>query len=334
MQPENNQKLQLIPIKHPLIKPEQQQIDEKHNRTSTTTTNGGSPDINKNNGKNKKSVEKQNKQKDKVKVTGKASNLKKQTSTNKENGTNENDKLTKQLSNVKFSFDDAENVKDESPSSAAEEEKKLIENVNNNNEVLEMVLDAQTQIDENIPLVVVELEDAVEKANENGNYDELPLINIETVREQNRIQDIENQNNINQKSIGFSRSSESIPFIDEDGQPKVSPVRLNNFHDSKYITMTAKNVGSNITSTPKTDKILDPESPKPDRFDKSVQLLYQENNNEMTFVIRHDFKSVADIKEGRLCQICHFPLKRKTTVRCSGCDFLCHDFCAEVVSRI
>lgn len=121
-----------------------------------------------------------------------------------------------------------------------------------------------------------------------GNYDELPLIKIEEVEE-------------------FDRK------LREQSIPKYS-----NFHDEKFITLTAKNVGS---------KIHDPESQKPIRFDKSVQLLYQRTPTP----VNHNFGKLDQL-DGKMCQICHHMIRKKTAVTCGACGLVCHEDCADSVS--
>lgn len=146
------------------------------------------------------------------------------------------------------------------------------------------------KIDENIK-IDENLNENNNRTVNSGNYDELPLIKIEEVED-------------------FDKKLREQPI------PKYS-----NFHDEKFITLTAKNVGS---------KIHDPESQKPVRFDKSVQLLYQRNFIPPTPVNHHFGK--LDQLDGKMCQICHHIIRKKTAVTCGACGLVCHENCADSVS--
>ncbi|XP_055709719.1 uncharacterized protein LOC129805674 isoform X20 [Phlebotomus papatasi] len=137
---------------------------------------------------------------------------------------------------------------------------------------------------------------------ENGNYDELPLIQLEDLQPRGVQQ--------------FPRSTESFPFVDEEQQPSKSE-RRTNFHDERFITLQARNVGT------LGQKIPHPVAPKEEKFDKSAQLLYQPDK-----VVIHQFVRV-EILQGTLCQVCHSVLKAKTSIRCVSCNLICHEYCSD-----
>ncbi|XP_055683294.1 uncharacterized protein LOC129790094 isoform X8 [Lutzomyia longipalpis] len=136
---------------------------------------------------------------------------------------------------------------------------------------------------------------------ENGNYDELPLIQLEDLQPRG-VQEI-------------PRSAESFPFVDE-GQ--LSDGKRTNFHDERFITLHPQNVGT------LGQKIPRPGVPVEEKFDKSVQLLYQQ---EQQLPI-HRFVRV-EILQGTLCQVCHSVLKAKTSIRCVSCHLTCHEYCSD-----
>lgn len=72
----------------------------------------------------------------------------------------------------------------------------------------------------------------------------------------------------------------------------------------------------------------------PEKFDKSVQILYQKyearslthrNNRTHRQAIVHRF--AAETGLGKVCQVCHTTLKPHTSLKCLQCDFKCHIYC-------
>lgn len=161
-----------------------------------------------------------------------------------------------------------------------ENDGKLNENLLNNNKI--ELIEEIKKIDEN-------LNENNNRTVNSGNYDELPLIKIEEIVDRCKL------------------TEQPIP-------------KYSNFHDEKFITLTAKNVGT---------KIHDPESQKPDRFDKSVQLLYQ--RGIMPTPVNHKFGKLIQL-DGKMCQICHHIIRKNTAVTCGACGLVCHENCADSVS--
>lgn len=75
-------------------------------------------------------------------------------------------------------------------------------------------------------------------------------------------------------------------------------------------------------------------SDKEDQF----EILYQKYEQKSTrhpmlgTMIVHKFITVAELSPNKgstwkLCQICHTPLRRNSTIKCVHCDFKCHDHC-------
>ncbi|XP_059617150.1 uncharacterized protein LOC132262014 isoform X6 [Phlebotomus argentipes] len=140
---------------------------------------------------------------------------------------------------------------------------------------------------------------------DNGNYDELPLIQLEDLQPRG-VQ-------------GIPKSADSFPFVDEEQQSSQS--KKANFHDERFITLHPQNVGS------LGQKIPHPAAPEEEeKFDKSAQLLYQQSDDAP--IIIHRFVRV-EILQGTLCQVCHSVLKAKSSIRCVSCNLTCHEYCSD-----
>lgn len=174
-----------------------------------------------------------------------------------------------------------------------------------------------------------------------GTYDELPLIQIEhdlkvfncndgvhrlppslQFLETNLDADIENNNSNTDllKAICFTRSSDSIPFIDESPR-RTTPSA--NFHEARFITIQPQNIGSqSYIYARKIEKTHSIKVPKRDQFDKSAQILYQSLKES----IDHHFERVGSV-DSKLCQVCHEFLLVPETVKCLTCGLVCHHSC-------
>lgn len=317
-QNEDIQKLQLIPLKKPLITSEhlQQKLVQPENNNSTTVVIVDavpeSHDLDAVVRTDDKCVQKKQlnkKQKEKQNNKAKPSNLKKQlpssTTTNPNNV--ENDKISKQLTNVKFTFEvnDTHNEKRKGNDDGVEEEKIGLLVQNETTKTEEKIEEKQDQ-----PL-----------NDKNGNYDELPLIRIEEFGD--------NTDGIPQmpkKSEHFSKSSESIPFIDES--PRHQP--QSNLFETRYITIEPQNIGSqsskntsNNNNIGKIESIHTSAVQKREQFDKSAQILYQ---SQIQLPVAHHFEMVQRL-DVKLCQVCHEFLLEPKSVRCLTCGFVCHESC-------
>lgn len=79
------------------------------------------------------------------------------------------------------------------------------------------------------------------------------------------------------------------------------------------------------------------------RRDQSVHVMYQKFEQRsgrhpvIGTMIVHQFITVAELPLtkgfGKLCQICHSPLRSFSTIKCVHCDFKCHAHCQNRVSR-
>ncbi|KAJ6640125.1 hypothetical protein Bhyg_12874 [Pseudolycoriella hygida] len=317
-QNEDIQKLQLIPLKKPLITSEhlQQKLVQPENNNSTTAVIVDAvPDCHELDAVvriDDKCVQKKQlnkKQKEKQNNKAKPSNLKKQlpsTSTTNPNNV-ENDKISKQLTNVKFTFEvnDSRNGKRK-------------ENGHDDDEKIGLLSEKETT--KKVAEKQVEKREQQLNAN-NGNYDELPLIRIEEFGDVT-----DGTQAIPTKSEHFSKSSESIPFIDESPRHQPQP----NLFETRYITIEPQNVGSqsskntsNNNNVSKIESIHTSVVPKREQFDKSAQILYQ---SQIQLPVAHHFEMVQRL-DVKLCQVCHEFLLEPNSVRCLTCGFVCHERC-------
>lgn len=368
LQTEDTQKLQLIPLKKPLITSEhlQQKLVQPENNNSSTLSQPPPPErkissvtdctriqaINRsNNNNNNDSIatttvvvvatnnnkQLNKKQKEKNNNKQKPLNLKKQQTTttttsstatatkNAELHNIENAKISKHLTNVKFAFEINENHVNKIDNEIlgnnvdAENNQKvgsLDFPLNNDDKTTNVSHKQLTPIQENPPNDIGD--DVTTTGNEDGNYDELPLIRIEEFGE-DLVDNVPN-------SVGdlktiphshFTQSQESIPFIDESPNRK----KPSNYHDARFITINPQNIGSNQLENTERIHLID--VPKRERFDKSAQILYQ---SQMELPIAHHFQ-VVDRLDVKLCQVCHEFMVPPSCVRCLTCGFVCHENC-------
>lgn len=220
------------------------------------------------------------KQKEKQNNKAKPSNLKKQlpSSTTTNSNNEENDKISKQLTNVKFTFE----VNDISN----EKQKQNFGGVEGN--IALSVQKGMTTVAKKIG-----------ENDTNGSYDELPLIRIEEFAD--TMDDMDDSQPIPKKPEHFSKSSESIPFIDES--PRHQP--QSNLFETRYITIEAQNSGSHSSkNTPnnnnfgKIEPIHTSAVQKREQFDKSAQILYQ---SQIQLPVAHHFEMVQRL-DVKLCQ--------------------------------
>lgn len=133
----------------------------------------------------------------------------------------------------------------------------------------------------------------------NGNYDLLPLISADALR---------------------------VPALIDSNHSEISEDRQTMLERDLELTELS---GSRMA--------------KQDQFDKSVQILYQKYEQRSTShpmvgtMIVHQFITVAELSPtkgsyGKLCQICHTPLRSYSTIKCVHCDFKCHAHCQNRVS--
>ncbi|XP_037026523.1 uncharacterized protein LOC119067561 isoform X2 [Bradysia coprophila] len=316
---EDIQKLQLIPLKKPLITSEhlQQKLVQPENNNSTTVVIVDVvPDCHDLDAVvriDDKCVQKKQlnkKQKEKQNNKAKPSNLKKQlpssTTTNPNNV--ENDKISKQLTNVKFTFEvnDTHNEKRKESDGGLEEDKIRPSSVQSETKKREEKIEEK----QDQPL-----------NDKSGNYDELPLIRIEEFAD-----NTDDSQQLPKKSEHFSKSSESIPFIDES--PRHQP--QSNLFETRYITIEPQNIGSQSSKNPsnnnnigKIESIHTSAVQKREQFDKSAQILYQ---SQMQLPVAHHFEMVQRL-DVKLCQVCHEFLLEPKSVRCLTCGFVCHESC-------
>lgn len=158
-----------------------------------------------------------------------------------------------------------------------------------------------------------------------GEYDSLPMINVET-HSNNEIYD-GNGNVIrsNPIAIPFARSSsEHIPYIDESPNVRRAtsvPIETRN----RFITLQQRGIGAQgIIYARKIEKFNFPFNipPKREQFDKSVQILYQSLKES----IDHHFERAAYLNS-KLCQVCHEFLVIPEAVKCLTCGLVCHHSC-------
>lgn len=316
-QNEDIQKLQLIPLKKPLITSEhlQQKLVQPENNNSTAVVIVDAvPDCHDLDAVvriDDKYVQKKQlnkKQKEKQNNKAKPSNLKKQLPSSSTTNPNnvENDKISKQLTNVKFTFEVNDSHND-----------KRKENDGGDEEKIGLLVQKETKkVDEKI-----EKRPEEQSNDNNGNYDELPLIRIEEFGDAT-----DGSQPIPNKSEHFSKSSESIPFIDES--PRHLP--QSNLFDTRYITIEPQNIGSqssnntsNNNNISKIESIHTSVVPKREQFDKSAQILYQ---SQIQLPVAHHFEMVQRL-DVKLCQVCHEFLLEPKSVRCLTCGFVCHESC-------
>lgn len=276
----------------------------------------------------------------------------------------DNEHMSKHLTNVRFAFDEDNNVNAqpepieitaatngnvETIADAAAIQLNNINNNNNNsnvsnndgNEITSAVIEI---IEPSSQCPVASDSDvqphtkSIDVTDNNGTYDELPLLQIEhdlNAFNRNNIQpldlrflntplstDIENGNvDDATRAICFTHSSDSIPFIDESPR-RTAPPSVN-YHETRFITIQPQNIGSqSYIYARKIEKFHTIKVPKRDQFDKSAQILYQSLKES----IDHHFERVGSV-ESKLCQVCHEFLLVPETVKCLTCGLVCHHSC-------
>lgn len=146
----------------------------------------------------------------------------------------------------------------------------------------------------------------------NGNYDQLPLI---------RCYD-DNQNTL------MSRSSESIPFID-DGESHAS--RSPRF-ESRIITLIPKNVAEShcfMAAHPRMQSFLPKYQESPPKPPRAAQLRILPKIDEQKDET-HKFQFYYN-PGYKVCQICHLFLHVCPAIKCFECEFVCHQQCFDKV---
>lgn len=178
----------------------------------------------------------------------------------------------------------------------------------------------------------------------NGDYDSLPLIQVEKSADEvdsdfaieSNNENIDGNGNVvmirtshNVLPISCS-SSDSIPFIDDSPNPRRAtsiPIESHkNLHDSRFITLQPRNIGAqSMIYARKLEKPLPIAFKFPtkrDQFDKSAQILYQSLKES----IDHHFERAAHL-HSKLCQVCHEFLLVPDAVKCLTCGLVCHHTC-------
>lgn len=175
----------------------------------------------------------------------------------------------------------------------------------------------------------------IHKNDENGNYDELPLIQIndEIHRDDTPIT---NEGPVNQETTPLSRSSESIPFIDDEAQPR-SPTR-HVYHDTRIITLTPKNLESHHLQCNPNQQQLQTFIPVPKlRYEPQLQIkavhilpkIEEQGSQELNGLHKFQYYYTPGFK---VCQICHLYLHVCPAIKCFECEFTCHQECFHKVS--
>ncbi|XP_053682904.1 uncharacterized protein LOC128733374 [Sabethes cyaneus] len=274
--------------------------------------NGGSSGTSGSGGSQRDRLQQQLIQKSKLK----SSNLKSTTYTRN----TENDKLTRHLNNVKFAFDEPQ---PQSPAPPARS------NLAQPTELIRLDGEAQQQVD----------------CNGNGNYDVLqpPQVLLHIVERND-------ENNTNRLTVASSvppdlvrSSTESIPYIDDE-QAKIlqnlnsDPNKVQNFHDARIITLTPKNIGSEVTrqrgpQSPELKQLvlakkLDPQQ-RPQQQQQRVRQWTEAVPALATLRFTHSFHILAAGCD-RVCQHCHLVLSLDVALRCAICEFTCHQRCVRL----
>lgn len=171
---------------------------------------------------------------------------------------------------------------------------------------------------------VLQTSNIVKPISEAGLYDKLPAI---------RVQEFSDGEDFVDSAAPLSKSSESIPFIDESPRRRrqASPdvvAAVTNYHDARFITINAQNSASNFSkenrSPVKDTTISSNNEVAAKRLDKSAHVLYQ---SQLELPLAHHFEVVVGGLEVKLCQVCHEFLMVPSTVRCLTCGFVCHEGC-------
>lgn len=314
-QPDETGKHQLLPaVRRPLLgaseKLEQRLLDPNLNELndrSSAEANGdeSSEEFPNGNGLKRDKLQQQLIQKSKLK----SSNLKSTTYTRN----SENDKLTRHLNNVKFAFDEPQptSVGPAAAKPSAATAAKAVQS----EELINLDDEAGAKRGE----------DQVDH-NGNGNYDVLPP---PPPPPEVILQIIENTDtHLRAPAPDVVKSStESIPYIDDE-QTQVlrslnnDPNKVRNFHDARIITLTPKNVGSQV------EKVRGPSSPE---LQQLVRAKVHTNEPDVTKIrFTHSFHILASGCCDRVCQHCHLVLSLDVALRCVVCEFTCHQRCVQL----
>lgn len=257
-------------------------------------------------------------------ITSKKTKVKNKQETGGKSSEN-SEKLEKQFTHVQFSFDDYSGLD-------LSEQKSYHDEIRDT-EILEPKLEI-SPIPPQKPARGEIIQ--IHKNDENGNYDELPLIQIND--ESNRIvtPSLEKESIPNQTPL--SRSNESIPFIDDEAQSR-SPQRSQPpYQDTRIITLIPKNLESHHlhcnpqgmqTFAPMTKFRYEPQLQQI----KPVHILpkIEEQGTQENGLHKFQYYYNPGYK---ICQICHLYLHVCPAIKCFECEFTCHQECFHKVSQI
>uniref|UniRef100_A0A8W7K8H5 Phorbol-ester/DAG-type domain-containing protein n=2 Tax=Anopheles albimanus TaxID=7167 RepID=A0A8W7K8H5_ANOAL len=337
LSPEDSQKLQLLPAARRPLLSAAEKLEERllGPNPSPEFDNESSEETLQPNDASRDRLQQQLLQKSKLK----SSNLKSTTYTRN----TENDKLTRHLNTVKFSFDEPQHPV--APSGAtsgvvAAVPPKLPTDRNETPPKPDRTCSRTTAG----PRVIVEPPPSstpgisakdTPDCNGNGNYDEVPAIQTAATAPPDGDKRIgvaqvdENKNEI----LIQQTSSESIPFIDDDPtqilkQLNADPLRGRNFHDARIITLTPKNVGSDVTRAATEQANKDTAARLLADTKKFTRFLV-EPRVETAVRFTHIFQ-ILQPSYDRICQQCHQALHLDIGLRCVVCDFTCHQQCVRL----
>ncbi|XP_035777546.1 uncharacterized protein LOC118458801 isoform X4 [Anopheles albimanus] len=340
LSPEDSQKLQLLPAARRPLLSAAEKLEERllGPNPSPEFDNESSEETLQPNDASRDRLQQQLLQKSKLK----SSNLKSTTYTRN----TENDKLTRHLNTVKFSFDEPQHPV--APSGAtsgvvAAVPPKLPTDRNETPPKPDRTCSRTTAG----PRVIVEPPPSstpgisakdTPDCNGNGNYDEVPAIQTAATAPPDGDKRIgvaqvdENKNEI----LIQQTSSESIPFIDDDPtqilkQLNADPLRGRNFHDARIITLTPKNVGSDVTRAATEQANKDTAARLLADTKKFTRFLV-EPRVETAVRFTHIFQ-ILQPSYDRICQQCHQALHLDIGLRCVVCDFTCHQQCVRLEKR-
>lgn len=243
---------------------------------------------------------------------------------------------SKSPSNVKFVFDTIENDSDE----AQNHNQSMELHSHKDNGIRDINANANTM-------------DMMHERKTNGDYDLLPLIQVEKSADDAVGSDFAVESTTHEKidnngnAIAIVRShttsgsaatlpiscssSDSLPFIDDSPNPRRAasiPIESHkNLHDGRFITLQPRNIGTqSMVYARKLEKPLPIAFKIPtkrDQFDKSAQILYQSLKES----IDHHFERAVHL-HNKLCQVCHeFLLVPDECYKCLTCGLVCHHTC-------
>lgn len=230
------------------------------------------------------------------------------------------ERYSKQFTHVQFSFDDYNNLEDlneqkraagehvEHLSSIPSQEQVNLERTNSQQQELAVINDV------------------------NGNYDELPLIQISDDDVHPRVG--------NPNSFALNRSSESIPFIDDDGNIERRSPRQQNYHETRIITLIPKNLEQHkLVSACNQMQSFIPVYKTTPRYEPQLQQIkaihimprIEEQGGNGNGL--HNFQYYYN-PGYKICQICHLYLHVCPAIKCFECEFTCHQECFDKVSDL